>query len=391
MPKSSQDKLHFIDKELNARKEEDRFRELTGILPSDNSNVRIGDKELLNFCSNDYLGLSRHPSVIKKSSDYARRYGAGATASRLVSGTYTIHQQLEEKIARFLDREAALLFNSGFQANSTIISTLADRHSLVLADKLSHYSLLQGAMASRADFHRFEHNDLNDLERLLRQASEKDYKRILIITETVFSMDGDRSHIEEIASLAHQHQALLFVDDAHAVGVWGEEGKGLGCQVLGVDVLLGTCGKAIGSFGAYVACSQKIKDYLVNFCPGFIYTTSLPPAVVGAVEAAVDLLPALDDLRKSYHEQISYLRTELRQLGFDTGPSTTQIVPVIIGDDSETLRLSRWLEKQGILAKAIRPPTVPENSARLRLTLSAAHSRENIDYLLTKLREWADG
>jgi 8-amino-7-oxononanoate synthase len=232
---------------------------------------------------------------------------------------------------------------------------------------------------------------LEDLEALLQQAKQKAYKRILIVTETVFSMDGDRTDIKGVAELANQYGALLFVDDAHAVGVWGEDGKGLGWQVPGVDLLLGTCGKALGSFGAYVACSREMKEYLVNFCPGFIYTTSPPPAVVGAIEASIDLLPGLNKLRKDYHEQISYLRSELGQLGFDTGTSTTQIIPIIVGDDSETLQLSQWLQQQGILATAIRPPTVAENSSRLRLTVTATHNGKEIDYLLEKLKEWKHG
>lgn len=386
------DKHSFIDEDLDLRKKEQRFRGLNGLTPGENEvAVTKNGKKLVNFCSNDYLGFSKDPAIIERTRRYVQKYGAGSTASRLVSGTYTIHEELEKKIARTFDREAALLFNSGFQANSTIIATLTDRHSLVLADKLSHYSLLQGVLASRADFRRFEHNNPRDLKRFLKEAKEESYDRILIVTETVFSMDGDRSEIEVIAELADQYNALLFVDDAHAVGVWGPEGRGLGYDIPGADILLGTCGKAIGSFGAYVACSQKMKEYLVNFCPGFIYTTGLPPAVVGAVDAAMDMIPNLNAKRNKYHGNIGYLKNSLQELGFDTGSSSTQIIPVIIGDDAETLKLSHWLEEQGILAIAIRPPTVSENSARIRLTLSAAHRREHIDYLLDKLKEWRHG
>lgn len=390
MPDPEKYKLSFVDEDLNLRKKEKRLRKLAGLLPTDEVTIQKVGKQLLNFCSNDYLGLSKHPKVISSSQKFAKKYGAGSTASRLVSGNYTIHEELEQKIAETFGKEAALLFNSGFQANSTIIATLTDRHSLVLADKLSHYSLLQGALASRADFKRFEHNDLEDLKRLLKQAEAKGYKRILIITETVFSMDGDRSEVESIANLAQEYEALLFVDDAHAVGVWGEEGRGLGYDIPGVDILLGTCGKAIGSFGAYVVCSRKMKEYLVNFCPGFIYTTALPPAVVGALDAAFELFPGMNEKRTGYHSNINYLRTSIQNLGYDTRPSDSQIIPLIIGDDEETLKLSKWLEAQGILATAIRPPTVPENSARIRLTLTAAHTREHIDHLLTKLEEWKD-
>lgn len=385
-------KHSFIDEDLNKRRQERRLRSLQSLEPGSNTlSITKKGRELINFCSNDYLGLSKHPKVIERTKQYAEQFGAGSTASRLVSGSFAIHEELETKLAETFGTEAALLFNSGFQANSTIISTLADRHSLVLADKLSHYSLLQGALASRAEFQRFEHNDLDDLKRLLDEAGKNGYRRILVITETVFSMDGDRSDVQGIAKLANQYGALLFVDDAHAVGVWGDGGRGLGYDIPGVDILLGTCGKALGSFGSYVACSKKMKEYLVNFCPGFIYTTALPPAVVGAIDAALDLLLHMDSERQAYHANIDYLRDKLQQAGFNTGPSGTQIIPAIIGDDAETLRLAEWLEQNGILATAIRPPTVPENSARIRFTLSAGHKRKHIDHLVTKMTEWGNG
>lgn len=386
---SESSKDSFIDKELNSRKERNQFRKLQALMPDKNGPaVEKNGKRLINFCSNDYLGLSRHPELVRKSKEYAEQYGAGSTASRLVSGTYTIHERLEDKIAQTFDTEAALLLNSGFQANSTIISTLTNRHSLVLADKLSHNSLLQGALLSRADLLRFEHNDLEHLEELLIEAEDQSYNRILIITETVFSMDGDRSDVSAISDLADAYNALLFVDDAHAVGVWGENGLGLGNMIPGIDILLGTCGKAFGSFGAYVACSEKMKDYLVNFCPGVIYTTALPPSTIGAIDAALEVIPSLNEERAAYHQKIRLVKDELNAVGFDTGPSTTQIIPVIIGDEQETLGLAKWLEGEGILATAIRPPTVPTNSSRIRITLSSAHTDDHINYLLQKLGEW---
>lgn len=345
-------------------------------------------KELLNFCSNDYLGLSKHPKVVERAVEYAEKYGVGSTASRLITGTYDIHEKLEDKIAQIFNREAALLFNSGFQANSTIIATLTNRHSLVLADKLSHNSLLQGSLLSRARLQRFEHNDLNHLEQLLIEAEEQDYNRILIITETVFSMDGDRSDVSAIAELAEKYNALLFVDDAHAVGVWGDKGLGLGYDTPGIDILLGTCGKAFGSFGAYVACSQKMKDYLINYCPGFIYTTALSPAVVGAIESSLELIPNLYKERQEYQRKIYDVITRLQDLGYDTGPTSTQIIPVILNDESESIKLAEWLEARGILATAIRPPTVPDNSSRIRITITGRHTYEHIDYFLEKIKEW---
>lgn len=387
----SKPKQQFIDDDLKDRKADNLFRSLQTLIPAgDGLTVTKKGRELINFCSNDYLGLSKHPEVIRKSRNYTKKYGAGSTASRLISGTFDIHEELETKLAEILKREAALIFNSGFQANSTLIDTLTDRHSLVLADRLSHNSLLKGGLASRADLQRFNHNDLTHLEKLLDRAKGENYNRILIITETVFSMDGDRSDVKEIAALANAHNALLFVDDAHAVGVWGEKGLGLGYDVEGIDILLGTCGKAFGSFGAYVACSTKMKEYLINYCPGFIYTTALPPAVIGAIDSALDLIPYMEKQRARYHQTIEKVRDRLQGYGFDTGPSSTQIIPVIIGDEVETLELAEWLEEQGILATAIRPPTVPENSSRIRLTMSLAHTDAQIDYLLNKMKEWSN-
>lgn len=389
---SNQDKHSFIDDALNDREARNQLRHLIPYDPEeDGMKVRKNGKTLVNFSSNDYLGLSHHPEVIRRAAEFTKQYGAGSQASRLISGTYEIHQRLEEKLADAFSKEAALLLNSGFQANSTIISTLTDRHSLILADKFSHNSLLQGALLSRATFQRYEHNDLNHLQKLLTRANEQHYNRILVITETVFSMDGDRSPVEEISELAQKYNALLFVDDAHAAGVWGRKGLGLASDVPGVDILLGTCGKALGAFGAYAVCSGKMKDYLVNFCPGFIYTTALPPAVIGAIDAALDIIPGLENERRAFHDKIIGVRQAIKDTGFATGSSTTQIIPVIIGDDRKTLNIASWLEEQGILATAIRPPTVPEQSSRIRITLSMKHTDEHIKQLITALKAWRRG
>lgn len=316
------------------------------------------------------------------------KYGTGATASRMISGTYEIHDRLEKKIAETFNAESALLFNTGFQANSTILQALTDRHSLILADKRSHNSLIQGSLLSRATFQRFEHNDLGQLENMLQKAAAESYNRVLVITETVFSMDGDRCDLEAITDLASRHDAMLFVDDAHAVGVWGSRGRGLAFGETGIDLVLGTFGKALGVFGAFVTCSRPIREYLINFCSGFIYTTALPPQVVGALDAAVDLIPTLEEEREEYHTKIEEVRSRINDTGFKTGASTTQILPLIIGSENETLHLSEVLEKEGILATAIRPPTVPEESSRIRITLTSRHSERHIHQLINALKRW---
>lgn len=381
-------KYAFLDDALASRKKEHQYRQLTAIHPGKQSAlIERQGKPFINFSSNDYLGLAQHPAVRQRAAQYLREYGTGSTASRLITGTYDIHTALERNIAAALNREAALIFNSGFQANSSILGTVTDRHSLILADKLCHRSLLQGALASRADFRRFNHNDTKQLESLLQKAEGK-YSRIWIVTETVFSMDGDRSPVEEMAMLAKKYGALFFVDDAHAVGVWGREGLGMGHDVKEIDILLGTCGKAFGSFGAYVACSPKMKAYLVNFCPGFIFTTALPPAVIGATAAALNLIPQLAAEREAYHKRIEALRHQIQALGFDTGPSSTQIIPIILGSEKKTLKLADVLQEYGIMATAIRPPTVPANSSRIRLTITARHTKGHIEKLLTVLKKF---
>lgn len=388
---SSSNKEQFIDDALTQRRHEHRFRNLISYKPQSATVISDGKRELVNFSGNDYLGLSQDPKVIARSQQYAREFGAGATASRLINGTLSIHEQLEKTLASTFGRESALVFNSGFQANSTIISTLADRHALILADKLSHNSLLQGSLSSRATFRRYDHNSVDDLKGQLQKASNQNYSRIIVITESIFSMDGDRSDLKAIAELSQKYNTWLFVDDAHAVGGWGKNGLGLTQGIPGIDMVLGTCGKAFGSFGAFLLCSTKIRDYLVNFCPGFIYTTALPPSVIGSIEASLELIPGMDTQRKQLRTNIQQMKSGIQKLGFETGNSESQIIPIMIGEEEQTLQLAEYMMKQGFLAKAIRPPTVAKGSARIRITLSSRHTKTEINSFLKALDDWKNG
>lgn len=378
----------FMDRALEERKQGGRWRSLQAVEPVDGVRVTRRGQTLINFSANDYLGLSKHPALIRATQDYTQRYGAGSTASRLVTGTYSIHQQLEDTLAIACGWEAALVFSSGFQANATVLASLLDREALVLCDRLIHNSMIQGILLSRARVLRFQHNDLDHLEKLLQRAAHRSPSRVVIVTESLFSMDGDRSDLSRLTHLAQQYGAILYVDDAHAMGVLGRQGMGLTAHQPGIDLVVGTFGKACGCFGAYVLCSAKIREYLINCCPGFIYTTALPPGVIGAIAAALERIPTLEQERHNLTQLGNNLRAQLHSLGYDTGLSTSHIIPVIMGDDDKTLRLSHWLEEQGILATAIRPPTVPLGTARIRLALSSAHTGDQVNQLLHALQTW---
>lgn len=384
---TQKDKFAFVEAALAQRIQKQQLRSLQPIEPIDAAQVLQRGQSQLNFSSNDYLGLAKHPALIAAAQRYTAQYGTGATASRLVTGTYEIHDQLEANLAAACGREAALLFNSGFQANSTILPVLLDCHAVVLCDRLIHSSLIQGILASGARFIRYAHNDLQQLEDRLKAVSSQSYSRILIATETVFSMDGDQSDVAALIHLSQQYNAILYLDDAHGLGVLGQGGMGLAAHHP-VDLTIATFGKAFGAFGAFVTCSQQLRDYLINCCPGFIYTTALPPAVIGAIDAALSLMPQLDSERQRLIQQATTLRTQLQTLGFNIGASTTHIIPLMMGTEDKTLRLSQWLAAHNILATAIRPPTVAAGTARIRLALSASHTPAHLSHLIHSLKTW---
>ena len=362
--------LSFIRSELDDRRRKSRLRHADPSVAG-----------LVSFCSNDYLGLSRHPDLIAASREALEASGTGSGASRLVSGTLPVHQLLEQELASFTGRESALLFNSGFQMNTTLLAALADRSSVVYMDRLNHNSLYQGAMLSRATLRRYAHLDMAHLDRLL-QGDASTLARKFIVTESVFSMDGDVAPIDALIEIADRHGAILIVDEAHSLGLEGKEGRGLCYGKSGVDILLGTFGKAFGSFGAFVACSIEVREYLVNTCAGFIYTTALPPAVAAATLEATRRMPGFEHERRIVRELSSLLRSGLDELGIDTRGSRSAIVPAVLGSDAAALAASAHLASAGFLVQAIRPPTVEEGTARLRFTLSAAHTSDQVRALL---------
>lgn len=339
--------------------------------------VNAGGGPLIDFSSNDYLGLSHHPELIRRARDYVGRWGAGAAASRLICGNLPPTTGIEEKVARGKGTEAALLFVSGVQANLTLLPALLDAgvlggEPLVYADRLNHASLIQGCAAAGVRQIRFRHNDLGHLQELLERRRDEKRPRV-IVTETVFSMDGDRTDVAALTALAEKFGAFLYLDEAHATGVLGRGGFGL-AHGLRQGLAMGTFSKGLGGFGAYAACSHRLRDYLINRCGGIIYATALPPAVLGAMDAALDLLPGLHVERARVAAHAERFRAALTEAGLDTGTSSTQIVPLILGSEARALGLARQLEAEGFLGVAIRPPTVPAGSSRIRFAFSASHS-----------------
>lgn len=361
------------------------FRSLRPAVRLPQARIRFGDGPvLIDFSANDYLGLSHHPKLIAAAQNYAQNFGVGAGASRLVSGNLSASDAIEHKLAMAKQTEAALIFASGAQANLTLLPALLDiktlgAEPLVYADKLNHASLIQGCIAAGVKQIRFRHNDLGHLQSLLERDAKLD-RPSFIITESIFSMDGDGPDINELSALADRFNAFLYIDEAHATGVLGASGFGLACGLKN-GLIMGTFSKGLGGFGGYVACSAVLRDYLINRCGGLIYSTALPPTILGAMQAAIDLVPELHQARQNLQNLAALLRTRLRQAGLNTGNSTTQIIPLILEDETLCLNLAAALEQDGFCAVAIRPPTVPVGTSRLRLTVSAAHQAHDVHAL----------
>lgn len=376
----------FINSELRFQNEAGLLRSLFPLEGSQRGVIETEGKPLVDFSSNDYLGLADHPALIEGTKKAMEKWGAGARASRLMSGDLEIHHRLESAIAALKGKEACLLFGSGYLANTGIIPALCGRNDVIYSDRLNHASIVDGVLLSRARFYRFRHNDLNHLEDLLKSHRSR-YRRAMIVVESVYSMDGDLALVSELLELRGRYGAMLMIDEAHATGVFGAKGEGIISQTEAdaVDVILGTFGKALGGYGAFVAVSNRMRQFLLNRARTFIFSTALPPAVIGANLAAVKLLDEEPGRRNRVCELASELRRALREdLGLNT-PSESQIVPVMVGDSQSALSLAESLRDAGFFVKAIRPPTVPEGTARIRLSVTANHSLKDVRQLLEAL------
>ncbi|MBI5326835.1 MAG: 8-amino-7-oxononanoate synthase [Deltaproteobacteria bacterium] len=397
---------YYFEQELSRLKDAGLYRSLSLIQGAQEPRVAINGREVIILCSNNYLGLANHPKIKEAAIKSIEKYGFGSGASRLVSGNMEPHRELEERLARFKGTEAALVFNSGYHANIGIISALVGKGDVIFSDKLNHASIVDGCLLSKAELKRYPHCDMDRLERLLQEtekgrsgATEKDLTahqfanspiRKLIITDGIFSMDGDIAPLQDISVLADKYNCVLMVDDAHATWVLGINGKGT-LEHFGIDnpdiIQMGTLGKALGCFGAYVAGSRKLIDYLINKARSFIYTTSLPPTVCAAGIAAIDIIEDEPQIRQGLWDRVKFFRKGLKEAGLNTMQSETQIIPILIGEADKAVRISRSLLDKGIFVQAIRPPTVPEGTSRLRITLMANHSLDDLKYALDTIKE----
>ena len=375
--------VDFIENELSRLKEAGLYRRLRRVEGDQGPALVLDGREVINFSSNNYLGIANHPALGEAAKAAIDRYGCGTGASRLISGNMTLHEELESKIAEFKGTEAALVFNSGFQANTGVISTLVGKGDAVFSDALNHASIIDGCRLSRAKAAVYAHLDMNQLEHELKQSQV--VRRRLIVTESLFSMDGDEAPLADIVDLAERYGAMLMADEAHATGVYEPNGAGLVAKIgLGDRVLvqMGTLGKALGGFGAYVAGSKALRELLINRCRSFIFTTSLPPAVMAMAIAAIGLVEREPQRRQALRGNSAALRGGLAALGYALGGSRSQILPLIVGDAQQCMKLSQRLLDRGVFAQGIRPPTVPPGTSRLRITLMATHTDEQVDQAL---------
>ncbi|MBV6465796.1 MAG: 8-amino-7-oxononanoate synthase [Candidatus Brocadia sp.] len=376
----------FILCELEELQNRALLRDYKTIEGAQDSCVQINGRSYLSFCSNNYLGLANHPKVKQASIEAIRQYGWGTGASRLVSGNMTLHQELEKTIAAFKGTEESILFPTGYMANLGALCALVSKGDIVIGDKLNHASIIDGCRLSGATFRIYPHKDVNQLASLLQRSSG--YRRKLVVTDSVFSMDGDTAPLPEIADIARRYDAMLMVDDAHATGVFGKQGKGFieHCGLEGkIDVVMGSLSKAIGSIGGFIAGSKPLIAFLKNKARPFIYTTALPPAVCAASLAGLTLIrddaSLIDGLWKNIHE----VKSRLSKFA-NTPAVESPIIPLIVGSAEDAAKLSAKLYENGILIPAIRPPTVPPNTSRLRISLMATHSEDDIRRLMDLLQ-----
>ena len=379
--------LDWIPGELAALEAKGLRRGLEPVTGAQGPVVTLGGRALVNLCGNDYLGLAADPRLGQAAAEAAKRLGSGAGAARLVVGDLALHHELEARLARLKGTGSALLFSTGYHVNAGVPGALVGPGDAVFSDEWNHASIIDGCRLSRAEVHVYRHKDVDGLAALLAASKAR---RRLVATDAVFGMDGDAAPLREIVDLCQRHGAMLYLDEAHSTGVLGETGAGL-AEAVGVtdrvDVLMGTLGKALGSFGAFVAGSRALTDWLVSRARTFVFTTALPPASCAAAIAALDVLAAEPERRARLAALSLRMKAGLESLGFPMRDVVAPIFPVVLGDEARALEASRRLRERGFHVKAIRPPTVPRGTSRLRVSLSASHTPEQVDGFLAALKD----
>jgi 8-amino-7-oxononanoate synthase len=385
-----EDALLWIEEELKLIKDKQLFRVLTELQSGQNPEVLIDGKRYILLASNNYLGLSTDPLVKEAARRALEKYGTGSGGSRLVSGSLDLHRELEERIASFKKTESAILFSSGYLANVGTISALVGPGDVIFSDELNHASIIDGCRLSRAEIKVYRHCDIDHLGYLLSISKTSSSGKRLIVTDTVFSMDGDVAPLPELVELAEIYGCMLMVDEAHATGVLGKRGSGA-TEYFGVEdrvhIVMGTLSKAIGSLGGYVAGGKKLIEFLRNRARTFIFDTSLPAPAVAASMAAIDIIESEPQRRDYLWRLINRFKSGLKDIGFSVLPSNSAVIPVLIGEAEPTLRFSILLKEKGVFTPAVRPPSVPHGKCRIRATLMATHREEHIEIALSAFRE----
>lgn len=376
--------LDFLSKQVQDLKDQGVYRKIPVLESANDAEVVIDGKSVINLCSNNYLGFATHPRLKKAAIEAIEKYGVGAGAVKTIAGNLDLHEQLEAELAKFKKEEAVMLFQSGFNCNAGVIQAITQAGDLIISDELNHASIIDGVRLSRADKAVFKHSDMQDLERILLEKRNQ-YKQVLIITDGVFSMDGDLAELPEIVELAEKYECLTYVDDAHGSGVLGENGRGTvdHFHLHGrIDFTIGTLSKAFGVIGGYVAGRKVMKEWLAHRARPLLFSTYLPPAVVAPLLEAVKMLNESDEYTKACWDNANYFKTKMKDAGFDIGHSETPITPVFIGDEAKTVSFSKALLSEGVYVSPIIFPTVPKGTGRVRVMVSAVHTKAQLDHAI---------